>query len=317
MSQDQAANIPLRDIIEPIHLLRLVDKGSLDYREMHDSVRDYGLLNSISVRPSEKYEGKYELVEGLWRYSVARQLRWETIPCIVKESLDDTETLFAQIIANATWVETKPCEFADHIDRILKMNVDMTFVELAGKLRKDVGWIQDTLSLRSLKPEIQRSLDRGELPVKSARLLAKLPKQWQEKLVRQAQLYPYAEFSPIVREAIKNYREGIRQGRMAEFYELQFKPHPFYRSLRESTHEMMFCENGAVYIATENLSPIAAWKRAVEWVLHMDPKGVEAQERLAKSKKDKMDRDIRQRKEERDRIENAENLANDLTNDEL
>jgi len=307
---DTLQNIPLRDILEPAHLLRLVDKGSLEYKEMYDSIRDYGLLNSISVRPSDRFEGKFELVEGLWRYTIARQLKWETIPCIVKMGLEGVDVLFAQVIANATRAETKPCEFADHLDRILKANVDMTFVELAGKLRRSAEWIQYTLSLRSLTPEIQRSLDRGEIPVKSARLLAKLPKPWQSELMRQAQLLNYKDFSPIARAAIKEYKECQRQGRMKEFYELQFVAHPYYRSLREVTHEMEFCENGAVYIATENLSPIAAWKRAVEWVLHMDPKGVEAQERVAKSKQAKMKKDVQRRKEQRERMKKAEKSGN-------
>jgi len=312
---DQVQNIPLREIIEPTHLLRLVDRGSLDYKELCDSIRDYGFLNSISVRPSKQLIGKYELIDGLYRYAVARQHRLETIPCIIKDMEDDTDVLFAQIQANAIRPETKPCEFADHLDRILKANVEMTFVELAGRLRKNVEWIQDTLSLRSLRPELQKSLDRGEIPVKSARLLAKLPKQWQEQLTQQAQLYPYRDFSPIARNAIKKYREALRQGCMADFYELQFEPHPFYRSLREVTYEKEFCEVGATYIAVEELSPIAAWRRAVEWVLHMDPKGVEDQKKSAQGKKDRMDRDVRRRKKDRDRLKDAENLNDNLTND--
>lgn len=310
---DTVQNIPLRDIVESTILLRMVDTDSLDYLELYHSIKDYGFLNSISVRPSKKYDGKYELMEGMWRYSVARNLRLETIPCIIKHLESDTELLLVQIQGNAIRSETKPCEYAAHLDRILKGDPEMTLVTLAGKLRKNVDWIRDTLSLNRLVPKIKKSVNRGEIPVKSARLLAKIPKSWQEEFISQAKLLTYKDFSPLARSVIKEYKEAKRQGKMKKFYADQYRPHPFLRSMSNLLHEMKLCEEGAVYLSLEDLTPIEAWKRAIEWVLHMDPKGVEAQKERHKGMKEKVEKDAKRRKTDRRQMRELGNFGWDLT----
>lgn len=311
---DEIRNIPVQDIVEPTVLMRLVDTGSLDYMELFYSMQAHGFLNSVAVRRSKRYQGKFELMDGLWRYTVARHLQFEMVPCIIKDVEEDTEVLFLQIQANAIRPETKPCEYAEHLDRILKSDPDMTFVTLAGRLKKEEGWIRETLSLNRLTAQIKKSVNRGEIPVKSARLLAKIPQSWQEIFFSQAKFLTYKDFSPIARRAIKDFKEAKRQGTMKAFYDKQYEPHPFLRTMRDLVNEMEHCEEGAVYLATEDLLPIQAWKRAIEWVLHMDPKGVEAQVKRHAGMHAKVQNDIKRRQTDRKRRQSLENLDSELTN---
>lgn len=310
----EVRNIPIQDIVEPTVLMRLVDTGSLEYLEMYHSMQDNEFLNSISVRPSKKYPSKYEIMDGIWRYTIAQHLQFEMVPCIIKDVDDDTDVLFLQIQANAIRPETHLCEYAAVLDRILKSDPEMTFVALAGRLRKEEGWIRDTLSLNRLTTQIRKSVNRGEIPLKSARLLAKIPQSWQELFFSQAKMLTYKDFSPVVRRAIKDFKEAKRRGTMKDFYDKQFTPHPFLRTMRDLVNEMEHCEEGAVYLVTEDLSPIQAWKRAVQWVLHMDPKGVEAQKKRHTGMHDKVKNDVKRRQADRKRRQSLENLDSDLTN---
>ena len=81
--RDKAADIPIDSIIEPRTVLRLVDKDSVEYLELRDSIEAEGFWNSIAVRPA-KDEGNYEIIDGLYRHTCARELGLKSIPCIIK-----------------------------------------------------------------------------------------------------------------------------------------------------------------------------------------------------------------------------------------
>ena len=50
-------------------VLRVVNRSSVEYLELRDSLADRGFLNSICVRPSSRKPGKVEVVDGLYRYT--------------------------------------------------------------------------------------------------------------------------------------------------------------------------------------------------------------------------------------------------------
>ena len=80
--RDKAADIPIDYIVEPRTVLRLVDRDSVEYLELRDSIEAEGFWNSIAVRPA-KDEGKYEIIDGLYRHTCARELGLTSIPCII------------------------------------------------------------------------------------------------------------------------------------------------------------------------------------------------------------------------------------------
>ncbi len=66
-------------------VLRLVNRDSLAYMELRDSIADRGILNSILVRPSARHPGKYDVADGLYRVSAARDAGLSMVPALVKD----------------------------------------------------------------------------------------------------------------------------------------------------------------------------------------------------------------------------------------
>ena len=94
---DKTEFLPVAVLREPKNKLRIVDKESVAYLELRDSIRDHGILQPLLVRP---VEGGYEIIEGLYRIRVPRRVGLEKVPCIIREATDD-EVLVLQLQANA------------------------------------------------------------------------------------------------------------------------------------------------------------------------------------------------------------------------
>ncbi len=75
MPNDDFRLIPLAEIVKPWVILRVVNRGSVEYLELRDSLAAVGFLNSICVRPSKRTRGKVEVVDGLYRYTAACELK--------------------------------------------------------------------------------------------------------------------------------------------------------------------------------------------------------------------------------------------------
>jgi ParB/RepB/Spo0J family partition protein len=285
--QDTAADIPIVRIIEPRTMLRLVDKDSVEYLEMRDSIRAEGFWNSISVRPA-KDEGNYEIIDGLYRYTCARELGLESMPCIIKHNVSDDAVLAAQIQANAVRPETKPAEFARQMKRILTRRPMMTFDELAHLIHKSPGWVRQTLGLLRLVREARKIVDRGEIPVRSAYMLAKIPQQLQKDYLDQARTLPSREFRVLAASVIKQFTEAVKQGKMEAFWCGDFKPQAHLRSLSDIQTEVERQDVGALLVVAENCgTPVDGFYTALRWVMHLDSQSVEDQERAARARSQK------------------------------
>ncbi|MGR3220425.1 MAG: ParB/RepB/Spo0J family partition protein, partial [Candidatus Anammoxibacter sp.] len=113
--------IPLKKIRQTQHLLRPVRKNEVDYLELKDSMAASGQLNSILVRPME--DG-VEVVDGMYRWSIANELGWDTLECTVKDIADD-QLILMQLQCNGIRPETRPVEFAKALKSILVANEGM------------------------------------------------------------------------------------------------------------------------------------------------------------------------------------------------
>ena len=282
--RDTAADIPIDRIIEPRTLLRLIDKDSVEYLEMRDSIGAEGFWNSISVRPA-KDEGKYEIIDGLYRYTCARELGLESMPCIIKHNISDDAVLAAQIQANAIRPETKPAEFARQMKRILTRRPKMTFDELAHLIHKSPSWVRQTLGLLRLVREARKMVDRSEIPVRSAYMLAKIPQQLQKDYLDQARALPSEEFRALAASVIKQFTEAVKQGKMEAFWCGEFRPQAHLRSLTEIQQEIQRQELGALLVTAEQCkTPVDGFYAALHWAMHLDRQSIEDQERDARAR---------------------------------
>ncbi len=281
---DKAADIPIDQITEPRTILRLVDRDSVEYLEMRDSIVAEGFWNSISVRPAHEPE-KYEIIDGLYRYTCARELGLRSIPCIVKHNVSDEAVLAAQIQANAIRPETKPAEFARQMKRMLTQRPKMTFDELAHLIHKSPSWVRQTLGLLKLVKAARRMVDRGEIPVRSAYMLAKIPQRFQEEYLDQARTLPSREFLVLAASVIKRFTEAVKQGKMEAFWCSAFRPQAHLRSLSDIQTEVERQESGALLVTAERCqTPVDGFYAALRWAMHLDRRSIEDQERAARAR---------------------------------
>ena len=62
------------------------------------SIKEKGLLNPITV--FEREDGRYDLIIGQRRFLACKQLGLETIPAIVRGSMDDTDATILSLVEN-------------------------------------------------------------------------------------------------------------------------------------------------------------------------------------------------------------------------
>jgi len=282
--RDKAADIPIDRIIQPRTVLRLVDKDSVEYLELRDSIEAEGFWNSIAVRPA-KDEGNYEIIDGLYRHTCARELGLKSIPCIIKYDVSDDAVLAAQIQANAIRPETKPAEFARQMKRILTRQPKMTFDELAHLIHKSPSWVRKTLGLLRLVRQSRKMVDRGEIPIQSAYALARIPHHLQANYLDQARTLPSREFRALAASVIKQFTEAVKQGKMDAFWCGEFQPQAHLRSLRDIQSEVQRPEVGALLVTAEQCkTPVDGFYAALHWAMHLDRRSIEDQERAARAR---------------------------------
>jgi ParB-like chromosome segregation protein Spo0J len=226
-------------------------------------------------------------VDGLYRYSAATELRLPALPCIVKHGLTDDDVLAIQIQANALRPETTAVEYARQIKRIMdalaaRNGRDATLADVSNLIHKSVDWIADQLRLLILRPDIQKAVERGEIPLKSAYMLAKLPRAHQNQLAALAKTAVAQEFVPVAARLLKQIQEAARQGKLHDFCK-DFEPVPHLRPLKEVLAEYREHERGGLALTKAgSQTAVDGWYLALGWALNLDEESIRQQrERVA------------------------------------
>lgn len=280
---DEFRPIPLDQLVEPWVVLRVVNREAVEYLELRDSIAKQGLLNSICVRPSLRRPGYYEVVDGLYRYTAACELRLPALPCIVKQSVSDEEVLALQIQANALRPETTAIEYARQIRRIMdaitaRQGRDASLADVSNLIHKSPDWIGAQLRLLGLGRDIQTAVERGEIPLGSAYVLAKLPRVQQTQFVELAKTATAREFTPVVTRLLKQIQEAARQGRLHDYCK-DFEPVPHLRPLKEvlaehNEHGL----GGLAVVKAGSQTPVDGWYLAIRWALNLDEESIRQQQ---------------------------------------
>lgn len=261
--------------------LRPVDKRTVEYRELKDSIKAHGLWQPILVRPAS--DALYDVVDGLYRYNCCRELRHKTLPCFIRE-LSDREVLVVQIQTNAVRLETDPIDFARQLWRVIKEEGEMTVGQMAHLIKKSPDWIRRMLKISRLCPEVSTAVRRGQISISVAHEIAKVPTPTQKELLIQATVIPAGEFLPIIRRRVRSFKEAFKTGRMEDYYRSFIEPVPHLRKMKVLKAELKTPTEGAkllVRMGTE--TPMDGWRLCLNWILHLDPDAItEQKERLAR-----------------------------------
>ena len=289
---DECRCLPLDQLVDPPVVLRLVNRASVAYMELRDSLAHYGPLNSICVRPSPRFPGKYEVADGLYRVAAGREIGLSGFPCVVKDLTDD-DLLAIQIQANAARPETTPMEYARQIRRIIDSRPGIRNHELVAIIHKSPCWIRETLGLEKLRKDFQLAVEHGEMPLGSAYELARIPCKHQVDFFDAARTMPVAEFRAIAQAFLKQFQEAVRQGKLDAFFTEDFKPVAHMRPLKEVLPEYERPTQSALVLAAENCkTPLEAWRSALAWVMHLDRQSIEAQQQAVMNRSRKRLADV-------------------------
>lgn len=161
--------VPLADInTNPKQPRQVFDEEGIE--ELKVSLAEVGLLQPIAVR---EVDAGYELIVGERRTRAARELGWETIPAIVRETKDE-DLLRDALLENIHRVQLNPLEEGAAYQQLLD-EFGVTQEELSKRIGRSRPQISNTIRLLSLPPAVQRRVAAGVLSAGHARAVLALP----------------------------------------------------------------------------------------------------------------------------------------------
>ncbi|WP_448853276.1 ParB/RepB/Spo0J family partition protein [Corynebacterium frankenforstense] len=137
-----------------------------DLSELVHSIREFGLLQPIVVRPADH---GFEIIMGERRWRAAGKAGLGRIPAIVRES-DDSTMLRDALLENIHRVQLNPLEEGAAYQQLLE-EFDVTQEELARRLGRSRPTVTNTIRLLSLPVPVQRKVAAGVLTAGHARAL--------------------------------------------------------------------------------------------------------------------------------------------------
>ena len=140
--------------------------------ELVHSIREFGLMQPIVVRPVSGALAPYELIMGERRLRASKKAGLETIPAIVRETQDDA-MLRDALLENIHRVQLNPLEEAAAYQQLLE-EFGVTQEQLAKRIGRSRSLIANMIRLLQLPVVVQRRVSAGVLSAGHARALLAL-----------------------------------------------------------------------------------------------------------------------------------------------
>lgn len=164
------------------------DQDALD--DLADSIRTYGLLQPLVVRPLEK---GYQLVAGERRWRASRIAGLTEVPVIIKE-LTDAETAEIAMVENLQREDLNPIEEAAGYKALMD-DFGFTQDEVAAKVGRSRSAVANAVRLLGLPDSILEMIKQGKISQGHGRALLAFKNQ--EEQLKAARI---ASFGANVRE---------------------------------------------------------------------------------------------------------------------
>ncbi len=144
---------------------------SLAIEELANSIREYGIIQPITVRRLSK--DLYELVTGERRLRAAKSLARPTVPAMIVNITDNDSAVMA-LIENLQRKELGFFEEAEGYNRLIRDH-GMTQEEVAAKTGKKQSTVANKLRILKLSPYLKKIVSDNKLTERHARALLRLP----------------------------------------------------------------------------------------------------------------------------------------------
>ena len=146
--------------------------------ELADSIREYGLIQPLTVRPLEK--GYYQIIAGERRWRAAREAGLTEVPVRIVEA-DDRLAMELVLVENLQREDLNPMEEAAGYRKLMD-EYSMTQEEVAARVQKSRSAVANSLRLLGLGEKVRQLVETGALSAGHARaLLALRDPELQEK----------------------------------------------------------------------------------------------------------------------------------------
>ena len=178
----------------PNHPFKVI--GDSQMIELQDSIKKYGVLNPLIVRP--KIEGYYEIISGHRRKYAAEKLGYKKIPVIIR-MLQDDEAVVIMVDSNLQREQITPSEkayaYKMKYDAIKKKagrkncsqvdhNTGKRSIDVIGELSGDSAkQVQRYIKITELIPALLDKVDDGTMGFTPAVQLSYLKKNEQQEIM--------------------------------------------------------------------------------------------------------------------------------------
>lgn len=178
----------------PNHSFKVI--GDSQMIELQDSIKKYGVLNPLIVRP--KIEGYYEIISGHRRKYAAEKLGYKKIPVIIR-MLQDDEAVVIMVDSNLQREQITPSEkayaYKMKYDAIKKKagrkncsqvdhNTGKRSIDIIGELCGDSAkQVQRYIKITELIPALLDKVDDGTMGFTPAVQLSYLKKKEQQEIM--------------------------------------------------------------------------------------------------------------------------------------
>lgn len=149
--------------------------------ELANSIRAQGVMQPIVVRPIGA--DRYEIIAGERRWRASQLAGLDRIPVVIRDVPDEAAVAMA-LIENIQREDLNPMEEAAAMARLQK-EFELTHQEIADAVGKSRATITNLLRLMSLREDVRRMLEHGDLEMGHARALLGLAAEQQSRAATQ------------------------------------------------------------------------------------------------------------------------------------
>lgn len=135
--------------------------------DLADSIREYGVLQPLVVRPMT--DGSYQLVAGERRWRAARMAGLSEVPVVVRE-LSDVQTMELALIENLQREDLNVIEEASGYKELME-KFGFTQEQVSARVGKSRPVVTNALRLLNLPSEIRAMVESGQISAGHARAL--------------------------------------------------------------------------------------------------------------------------------------------------
>jgi ParB family chromosome partitioning protein len=140
-----------------------------DIDSLVDSIKQFGLLQPILVRPVHGDPNGYEIIAGERRWRAAQQAQLHDVPVVVRP-FDNLEALQIALIENLQRTDLTAIDEARGYER-LRAEFNQTQEDIAEKVGKSRPHVANTLRLLDLPHDVQELVQAGKLSAGQGRTL--------------------------------------------------------------------------------------------------------------------------------------------------